>query len=319
MSLLILLRKRLQRKSSTEEKVAGLSGCKDESSKEDVKVDTPSLRQRWLGAKLAELRLQAGIPSLAVAAEKCKRSTGSLSRIENGLVGIPPRDIPPILDAYEIADPAVREKLMVVAAEIQHERRGWWVEHSDALAPSYVDLIRLEAAATEIRTYETYLIPGLLQTEAYARVFVAAMRGLSSETELDEFVAVRMARKAVLTRDEPVVLRALISEAALRHPIGGAKTFKEQLGHLRRCATLPTVTVQVLPFMDRPHPGMSGAFTLLNLPQLTVAHIEAMNTDMYIEDEHGAMQYLRAYERLCELALTPEETDSFLEKLANTL
>ncbi|MEV6981454.1 helix-turn-helix transcriptional regulator [Sphaerisporangium sp. NPDC051017] len=282
-------------------------------------MDTPSLRQRWLGTKLAELRQQAGIASLAVAAEKCKRSTGSLSRIENGLVGVPPRDIPAILDAYAVTDLGVRERLMVVAAEIQQERRGWWVEHSDALAPSYMDLIRLEATATQIRTFETYLIPGLLQTEAYARVFVSAMRGLSSETELEEFVAVRMTRKAVLTRDEPVVLRAVISEAALRHPIGGVEAFREQLQHLRECAAWPAVTVQILPFTDRPHPGMSGAFTILKLPQLDVAHIEAMNTDMYIEDEHAVGQYLHAYDRLCELALSPEDTDSLLTKMADTL
>ncbi|MGW4643941.1 helix-turn-helix domain-containing protein [Sphaerisporangium sp. NPDC004334] len=282
-------------------------------------MDVPSLRQRWLGAKLAELRLEAGIPSLAVAAERCRRSTGSLSRIENGLVGIPPRDIPPILDAYQVTDPAVRQKLMVVAAEIQQERRGWWVEHSDALSPSYVDLIRLEATATEIRTYETFLIPGLLQTEAYARVFVAAMRGLSSETEVEEFVAVRMTRKAVLTGGRPVVLRALISEAALRHPIGGAETFREQIKYLCECASRAGVTVQVLPFTDRPHPGMSGAFTILKLPQLDVVHIEAMNTDIYLEDEHAVTQYLRAYDLLCEIAWSPEETVRYLAELADTL
>ncbi|MFC7386495.1 helix-turn-helix domain-containing protein [Sphaerisporangium rhizosphaerae] len=282
-------------------------------------MDVPSLRQRWLGAKLAELRLHAGIPSLAIAAERCRRSTGSLSRIENGLVGIPPRDIPPILDAYQVTDPAVRQKLMVVAAEIQQERRGWWVEHSDALAPSYVDLIRLEATATEIRTYETFLIPGLLQTEAYARVFVAAMRGLSSETEVEEFVTVRMTRKAVLTGGRPVVLRALINEAALRHPIGGTEIFREQIKYLCECADRPGVTVQVLPFTDRPHPGMSGAFTILKLPQLDVVHIEAMNTDMYLEDEHAVMQYLHAYDRLCEIAWSPEETVRYLAELADTL
>ncbi|MEU0480030.1 Scr1 family TA system antitoxin-like transcriptional regulator [Streptosporangium sp. NPDC006013] len=87
------------------------------------------------------------------------------------------------------------------------------------MAPSYVDLIRLESTATEIQTYEAYLMPGLLQTEAYARTFVSAMQGLSSATELGEFVAVRTTRKTILRRQEPVTLRALISEAALRHPI----------------------------------------------------------------------------------------------------
>ena len=132
-------------------------------------TDTPSLRARWLGTKLAELRHHAGLKSLALAAEKTGRSTASLSRIENGVVYLPPRDLPPILDAYGVTDQRLRERLVIVAVEVQQERRGWWVDHGDLLSPSYLDLIRLEATATEIQTYETHFVPGLLQTEAYAR------------------------------------------------------------------------------------------------------------------------------------------------------
>jgi hypothetical protein len=115
------------------------------------------------------------------------------------------------------------------------------------------------------------------------------------------------------------VLRALLSETALRHPIGGPETFREQVQHLRECATWQNVTLQVLPFTDRPHPGMSGAFTVLRLPRLDVAHIEAMNTDAYIEDEHGVGQYLRAFDRLADLALSTEKSQSFLTELADTI
>jgi hypothetical protein len=91
--------------------------------------------------------------------EKTGRSTASLSRIENGVVYLPPRDLPPILDAYGVADQRLREQLMIVAVEVQQERRGWWVDHGDVLSPSYLDLILLEATATEIQTYETHFIP----------------------------------------------------------------------------------------------------------------------------------------------------------------
>ncbi|MEU9885597.1 helix-turn-helix transcriptional regulator [Sphaerisporangium sp. NPDC051011] len=282
-------------------------------------TDTPSLRQRWLGAKLAELRLAAGIASLAVAAEACRRSTASLSRIENGLVGIPPRDIPPILDAYRVTDPAVRERLMVVAAEVQQERRGWWVEHGDVLAPSYMDRIRLEATATAIWTYETCLVPGLLQTEAYARAFVSALAEFGSVPELDEFVAVRMARKTILEGERPATMRAVISEAVLHHPIGGPDIFRDQLDHLRKIAASPNVSLQVVPFMDQPNPGLFGAFTLLRLPSLDVVHVEAMNTDAYIEDERGVEQYIDAFDRLCDIALTEQESTTLLAESAASL
>ncbi|MET8145113.1 helix-turn-helix transcriptional regulator [Sphaerisporangium sp. NPDC005288] len=281
--------------------------------------DTPSLRQRWLGAKLAELRLAAGITSLAVAAEKCRRSTASLSRIENGLVGIPPRDIPPILDAYGVTDIGVRDKLMVVAAEVQQERRGWWVEHGDVLAPSYLDRIRLEATATAIWTYETSLVPGLLQTEAYARTFVSALAHFGSVAELDDFIAVRMERRAILVGPKPVVMRVVINEAALHHPIGGPEVFRDQLDHLSKVAESPHVTLQVLPFTGRPNPGLFGAFTLLRLPKLDVVHVETMNSDAYIEDERGVAQYVSAFDLLCDLALSPEETALLLAESASNL
>ncbi|GGK97680.1 transcriptional regulator [Sphaerisporangium melleum] len=281
--------------------------------------DNPSLRQRWLGAKLAELRLAAGISSLAVAAEACRRSTASLSRIENGLVGIPPRDIPPILDAYRVTDPAVRERLMVVAAEVQQERRGWWVEHGDVLAPSYVDRIRLEATANAIWTYETCLVPGLLQTEAYARTFVSALADLGSVAEPDEFVAVRMNRRNILEGDEPVTMKAVINQAVLHHPIGGPEVFREQLDHLRKLAAWPNVSLRMVPFMSEPNPGFFGAFTLLRLPSLDVVHVEAMNNDAYFEDERSVAQYLAGFDRLCDLALTPEETIAILAESAASL
>src|SRR5258708_25501470 len=132
-------------------------------------MDTPSLRQGWLGEKLMDLRRRAGLPLLSAAAEVIGRSAPSLSRIENGVVSIPPRDLPPILDAYQVADQVLREKLMVVAAEIQEERRGWWMGHGDALAPSYIDRIRLEATASEIWTFEANVLPGLLHTQEHAR------------------------------------------------------------------------------------------------------------------------------------------------------
>ncbi|MDH2428658.1 helix-turn-helix transcriptional regulator [Sphaerisporangium sp. TRM90804] len=281
--------------------------------------EVPSLRQRWLGAKLAELRLAAGITSLAVAAERCRRSTASLSRIENGLVGIPPRDIPPILDAYGVTETVVRERLMAVASEVQLERRGWWVEHGDALAPSYVDRIRLESTATELWTYETCLVPGLLQTEAYARTFVSALGELGSVAELDEFIAVRMNRRAILTADRPVTLRAVVSEAFLRHPIGGEAVFRDQLEHLRDVAGLPNVTLRILRFSGRPNPGLFGSFTVIRLPSVDVAHVETMNTDAYIEDERSVGQYLDAFDRLCQLALSPEETIEILAESAVNL
>ncbi|MBC6459636.1 helix-turn-helix domain-containing protein [Actinomadura sp. HBU206391] len=283
-----------------------------------MKADTPSLRQRWLGAKLADLRQQAGFTLLSDAAAKVGRSTASLSRIENGVVSIPPRDVPPILDAYGVRDPRLRERLMIVAAEIQQERRGWWVEHGDVLSPSYIDLIRLEASAREIWTYEVQIVPGLLQTDAYARAAALASWEPSAD-ELDEFVGVRMSRKAVLTRDEPATLRVVLGEAALRNRLGGRDAFRAQLAHLRECAGRPNISLQILPFTDQPHPGISGAFTVLRLPSLDVAHVELMSSDAYIEDQDGVQQHVEAFKRLADLALSPAASERLISETIDKL
>ncbi|MER5624526.1 DUF5753 domain-containing protein [Streptosporangium sp. NPDC002544] len=103
--------------------------------------------------------------------------------------------------------------------------------------------------------------------------------------------------------------------AALRHPIGGPEIFRDQI----ECAAWSDVTPQILPFTGRPHPGMSGAFTILRLPSLDIAHVETMNTDAYLEDEHSVERYLRAFDHLCDLALSPDKSDSFLREIAVTL
>jgi len=255
---------------------------------------------------------------MAEAAVLIGRSPASLSRIENGVVAIPPRDVPPILDVYRVNDQKARDRLMVVAAEIQQERRGWWVEHSDLLSPSYLELIRLEATATEIRTYEVQFVPGLLQTEAYARVAASAARDFGPE-EAEGFVAVRMNRREILFREQPIAFQVVLSEAALRNQLGGHDIFGEQVRHLGECASRDNITLQVLPFADHAHPGMAGAFTILRLPILDAAHVELMNSDIYVEDEASVRRYLMAFDRLSALALSPDESASFIAKLVDRI
>jgi hypothetical protein len=255
---------------------------------------------------------------LTDAAARTGRSTASLSRIENGVVSIPPRDVPPILDAYGVTDSKVRDKLMIVAAEIQQERRGWWLEHGDVLAPTYIDLIRLEATAEEIWTYEIQVVPGLLQTDAYARA-AALTAWEPNPAQLDEFVGVRMSRKRILTDDQPITLRIVLGEAALHHQLGGAAVFRDQLEHLLIWAQRDNVDLRVLPFVPVPHPGMAGGFTILRLPSLDVAHVELMISDAYIEDEDSVARYQHGFQRLADLALSAGESMKLISRMADTL
>lgn len=270
---------------------------------------------------LADLRVAAGFPSLTAAAEKLGRSKGSLSRIENGFVTLPPRDLPVIFDVYGVSDHSVRETILAVTAEIRQEKRGWWVEHSDVLAPSYVDLIRLEAGASRIRTYEIQLVPGLLQTPDYARAAIAPGREWSSEDDLDQFIAIRTARQAVLKRRSPVVFHAVLNEAIFHRNIGGTEVMGEQLERLVELAELSHVKLQVLPFSVGAHAGIPASFTLLSLAQPAVdfVQIELMASDMYVEEDLDVGQYVWTFDELCRTALNPVDSISMINGFVKNL
>ncbi|RJL21430.1 DUF5753 domain-containing protein [Bailinhaonella thermotolerans] len=132
----------------------------------------------------------------------------------------------------------------------------------------------------------------------------------------DDFVAVRMARQSALTREEPARLHAILGEGVLHQPLGGPSVFRAQLEHLRRLARRDGITIQVLPFSDRPHAGMHGAFTILRLASLDVVSVEMLDSDAYIEDEASVTQYLEAFDQLIDLAMTPAESIDMIAKVA---
>ncbi len=281
--------------------------------------DTPSLRQRWLGTRLAALRHDADL-SLQEASQVAQRSTASLSRIENGVVALPPRDVRPLLDSYGVTDTDLRETLIAVAGEVESERRGWWVEHADDLSPSYRDLLRLEATSTRILTYENNLIPGLLQHGDYARAAVRATGHTHlSDSELDHLVSVREQRQQILTRDQdPVSFHAVIHEAALHQHLGDPAVLTTQLQHLLSLAEHPTITVQILPLDAAAHPALTGAFTVLSTSHLEWVHIELMTSDVYLEEPAGVQPYRTAFNTLTQRALPPTKSAELIADRIDT-
>ena len=280
----------------------------------------PSVRQRWLGERLMEMRLAAGHSSLSSAAKVLRRSAPSISRLENGQVVLPVRDFPPILDAYGVTDTQTRERILAVASEIQQERRGWWVEYADRLAPSYIDLVRLEASARRANRREMHYVPGLLQTREYAVALGRALKQHHTEEELEQFVEARMNRQSVLERQNgPLHLHAVLYEAILTQPVGTPATFARQLQHLLVKSQMPNVTLQVLRQPSRPHASMTGSYTLLELPSLTVVQVELMTSTVYVEDESDVARYERAWNDLVDQALDVTESRRLIEQTIDHL
>jgi hypothetical protein len=242
-----------------------------------------------------------------------------LSRIEGGRLGIKADVLGALLDVYEVDDPEKRDVLLTLARS--GSRRGWWQTYKDIISPAYAELISLEADAKSLSTYQTLLIPGLLQTSAYARAVMSGINRASTADEVDALVQVRIARQSVLTRPTPLKLWAIIHEAALRIDID-PRVMRAQLQHLLEQAERPNVSIQIMPVVKGPHPGMSGPFTVLGFPEsadLDVVLVEHLASALYVESAADVSEYGTAFEHLRAEALPPDEsadlTADILEKL----
>ncbi|MEU1074357.1 MULTISPECIES: helix-turn-helix transcriptional regulator [unclassified Streptomyces] len=278
-------------------------------------MSDPTVRRRRLGSELRSLREALGLKQEDVAGRVDGINTVKLSRVESGRVGIKAAELKALLNLYDVDDAAKRESMHSLARD--GARRGWWQSYQDVITPAYADLISLEQEAKSVRVYQTTLIPGLLQTADYARATVSAINMTSSPAEVDALVHVRLQRQAVLTRPEPLELRVIVHEAALRASLPG-RTMRDQLQRLLDYAKQTNVTIQVLPLTSSAHPGLSGPYTVLGFPEtadLDVVHIEHLTSSLYVEDPAEVSIYGRAFDRLAASALPFDSSADLIARL----
>ncbi|MBA2812890.1 helix-turn-helix domain-containing protein [Streptomyces sp. KM273126] len=279
----------------------------------------PAVRRRKLGAELRDLRTRVGLTSIE-AARLVGWHQSKVSRIETGSSGVKPADVRRLLDAYEVRDPEFRELLLILAGgEDGGGRQNWWHAYRGVLPAAYRDFISLESQASGIRTLETSVVPGLLQTPEYARAVTrAAVEGVP-EDKLDALVEVRIARQDVLRSDTPLKLNALLDEAVLRREVGGPEVMARQLRQLREAALLPQVRLQVLPFTAGAHVGVTGPFVIFSFSSasdLDVVVLDNLTSSLYLERKEDLQAYVEAFNALQIHALSPEESLDYIAGIA---
>jgi transcriptional regulator with XRE-family HTH domain len=273
---------------------------------------SPTLRRRQLGQELRRLREAAGT-TIDQVAERMQCSASKVSRIETGQSGVSSREIRKILAAYEVDGPK-GEELVEMAREAK--QRGWWQLYGTVLTSAYVGL---EAAATELRSFEPLVVPGLLQTEEYARVLVLAGWPGASTEEVEQRVRVRMKRQSLLHSDDPLRLSIVLDEAALRRPVGGIDVMRRQLERLLQAAELPHITLQVLPLAAGAHGGMDGAFTILLFDEPVNQNLVfAANGagGLFLEKDEELDRYAAIFDGLRNDALSPPQSARMIATLA---
>jgi hypothetical protein len=190
------------------------------------------------------------------------------------------------------------------------------------LATWFQNYLDLEQAAELIRTYEVQFVPGLLQTDNYARAVIMLANGRQTAGEIDRRAELRMARKTVLQRPDPPRLWAVIDEAVLRREIGGPEVLREQIEALLEWTALPHVRLQVMPFRSGGHAATGGAFSILRFPDQElpdVVYIEHLTSALYLDKQEDVDQYAAVMGRLFIEAEHPERTPDLLREALRDL
>jgi hypothetical protein len=279
----------------------------------------PTVRRLQLGARLRSSRIAAGV-TREQAGYAIRGSESKISRMELGRVSFKERDVVDLLKLYGVHDPAEHSRLLALAREANEP--GWWHAYGDILTTWFQNYLDLEQAAELIRTYEVQFVPGLLQTDAYARAVIMLGHATAKPEEVNLRANLRMERKKVLTSAKPPRLWAVIDEAVLLRPIGGREVLREQIEALLEACRQPTVRLQVMPFRSGGHAAMGGAFSILRFPEQElpdVVYIEHLTSALYLEKPEDVDQYAAAVGRLFIEAEPPDRTPEILRQALREL
>lgn len=273
---------------------------------------SPTVRRRRLGFELRRRREAAGA-TIDYVAERLECSASKISRIETGHSGATPRDVRDMLELYGVTG-AESDELVQIARDAR--LKGWWHPYSTVLTSAYVGL---ETEARAIREYVQQVVPGLLQTEEYARAMIRAARPDVGVGEVERRVRVRMQRQSLLRQEDAVELWAVLDEAVVSRPVGGDAVMRRQLDRLVEAARLPSVTLQILPFQAGAHAGMDGTFAILIFPEpadTDVVFAENATGGLFLEKSEELRKYHFIFNHIHAAALRPEESVSLIARLA---
>ncbi|MEY9969307.1 transcriptional regulator with XRE-family HTH domain [Streptacidiphilus sp. MAP12-16] len=296
-------------RSPRDERCAGMSA-----------LQSPTVRRRRLGVELRRLRQAAGLTIDDVACDLDCSDT-KISRIETGKMKARQLDVRAMLDLYGVADGESRERLLQLNREARID--GWWSGFEDVLPTGFETFVGLEAEAAALRSYALAVVPGLLQTEAYARALFRAGHPDASAEQVERLVALRTTRQLLLVRaPSPLRLWAVVDEAVLRRPIGGREVMADQLRAMAELAHQANVLFQVLPFDKGAHVSLSGMFTLIEFPNdadSDVVYVEGAGGNLYLERPRDVREAARAFSRLVAAALDCDDSRRFILTAAEEL
>ncbi|MGA5076351.1 helix-turn-helix domain-containing protein [Streptomyces griseoincarnatus] len=280
----------------------------------------PTVGQVVLGRRLYELREAAGL-SREEAARILRVAPATVRRMETAEVALKIPYVQMLLTAYGVPD-GEADTFVTLAEDAN--RPGWWQRYHDVLPEWFSLYVSLEGAARIIRSYEPHFVPGLLQTEDYARaVLEAGTIGTAGPETVERHVALRMERQRLLERPDPPHLWVLMEETVLRRPVSGdSRVMRDQFDKLLEYAERDRVTLQVAEFADGPHPGTYAPFSLFRFaePELPdMVFTEYLTGALYLDSRKEVSVHLEVLDHMTARAASARRTEKLLRECRERL
>ncbi|OIJ88066.1 helix-turn-helix domain-containing protein [Streptomyces colonosanans] len=273
---------------------------------------SPTARRRRLSIELKKLRELSAL-TCAQVGDALDWSGSKVNRMETGSGRVQPSDIEALCRFYDTSD-ELREFLKSLAR--QAKTRGWWQVHGAGVPEWFNIYIGLEQDASTLRQYQCELLPGLMQTAAYASELCKTGAHMSPQA-IDRAVRVRMERQTILTQPSAPDAWFIVNEAAVRNVIGDRALMREQLERILESVELSSVTLQVLPFDSDTYPA-TGSFTMLGFPDPgdpDIVYRDGITDAIYLEGEHHVREYTRAFDGLMAAALSPQRSSQLIKSI----
>jgi transcriptional regulator with XRE-family HTH domain len=283
-----------------------------------VTGDSPAVARRRLRLALRRAREGKGLTQAHVA-EKLEWSLSKVTRIENGDVNVSNTDLKALLELFEVTEAEHVEKFLDDGRAAR--RRGWWDDpkHREHLTPGTLQLLQFESEASAIRVFQPSLVPGLLQTRAYAETVMGYLNDDLSEAERATRLEVRMQRPAqVFRRPDPPKYFVVLDESALLREVGGSQVMADQLREVLALISEPNITIRVMPFSEGAFTATLGPFTIFDLgdEENAILYRESVLGDEISHNPADVQRRRDVFEKMWKISLSVEASVRLIEARA---
>jgi transcriptional regulator with XRE-family HTH domain len=264
-----------------------------------------------LAAALRRLRADSGLTREEVE-EQTGVNPGTLYRLESARSRPQKRTLIALLNLYKV-NGDLRADLLELSKNA--DGQGWLQPYHAELPEDYAAYISFESEARAMRNYQSLYIPGLLQTEDYARAAIRGTLPTATDEEVENRVRARMERQMRLAGESPVDLWAIVDEAAIHRQVGGSKVMDAQLAHLLDAAKQPNITLQVIPYDVGAHPGMPGSFVYMEFAEPIdpdLVYVDTLAGDLFLESDEDLRLYASMFDHLRAVALNLSQTKGLI-------